>query len=96
MTPDGAYQRLAAERRSQEQYRNRLVHVRARLTSEEAVITLKDQGPGFDPKVLPDPTDPENIGKISGRGLLLIRTFMDDVYFNETGNEITLIKRRSV
>jgi anti-sigma regulatory factor (Ser/Thr protein kinase) len=42
-----------------------------------------------------DPLDPENIGKISGRGLLLIRTFMDDVRFNSTGNEITLIDRKS-
>ncbi len=93
--PDGAYQRLANERRNQEPYCNRKVFVRACLSNEEAIITLCDEGPGFNPKVLPDPTDPENIGKISGRGLLLIRTFMDDVYFNETGNEITLIKRRS-
>ncbi len=93
--PSGAYQRLASERRRQTPFCDRLVHVRARLSSEEAIITLLDQGPGFDPSVLPDPTDPENIGKISGRGLLLIRTFMDDVFFNETGNEITLIKRRS-
>ena len=93
--PNGAYQRLASERRRQTPFCDRLVHIRARLSSEEAIITLRDQGPGFDPSVLPDPTDPENIGKISGRGLLLIRTFMDDVFFNETGNEITLIKRRS-
>jgi anti-sigma regulatory factor (Ser/Thr protein kinase) len=43
---------------------------------------------------LPDPTDPANLGKSSGRGLFLIRTFMDEVSFNETGNEITMIKRR--
>jgi CheY-like chemotaxis protein/anti-sigma regulatory factor (Ser/Thr protein kinase) len=94
--PDGAYQRLADQRRNALPYSNRLVHVQARLTGEEAAITLTDEGPGFDPSRLPDPTDPENIGKISGRGLLLIRTFMDEVRFNETGNEITLIKRRSV
>jgi anti-sigma regulatory factor (Ser/Thr protein kinase) len=66
----------------------------AQLTHSEATISIRDQGPGFDPKSLPDPTDPENIGKISGRGLLLIRTFMDDVRFNDTGNEITLVKRK--
>ena len=42
---------------------------------------------------LPDPTDPANIEKVSGRGLLLIRTFMDEVHHNKTGNEITMIKR---
>lgn len=93
--PEGAYQQLAAQRRNIPPYRDRQVDVWAKLSSDEAVITLRDQGPGFDPRSLPDPTDPENIGKISGRGLLLIRTFMDDVHFNETGNEITLIKKRS-
>jgi CheY-like chemotaxis protein len=93
--PNGAYQRLADQRRSAQPYCDRRVHVWARLSSRAATITLQDEGPGFDPSGLPDPTDPENIGKISGRGLLLIRTFMDDVRFNRTGNEITLIKKRS-
>ena len=66
------------------------------MTREAVRITIRDQGPGFDPSRLPDPTVPENIGKISGRGLLLIRTFMDDVRFNETGNEITLVKKKSI
>jgi CheY-like chemotaxis protein len=93
--PEGAYQRLAMQRRQLPPYRDRLVHVWAKLSGESASITLRDQGPGFDPSSLPDPTDPENIGKISGRGLLLIRTFMDDVRFNESGNEITLVKLRT-
>ena len=93
--PEGAYQQLATERRSASPYRDRLVHVWAKLSGDEASITLRDEGPGFDPRSLPDPTDPENIGKISGRGLLLIRTFMDDVRFNESGNEITLVKKRT-
>ena len=42
---------------------------------------------------LPDPTDPTNLEKVSGRGLLLIRTFMDEVTHNKAGNEITMIKR---
>ena len=56
---------------------------------------IRDEGPGFDPDGLPDPTDPENLTKASGRGVLLIRTFMDEVRFNDTGNEITMIKRCS-
>jgi CheY-like chemotaxis protein len=93
--PDGAYHMLGEQRRQLAPYRDRRVYVTARLTREEAFITIRDEGPGFDPRRLPDPTDPENIGKISGRGLLLIRTFMDHVAFNETGNEVTLIKRKS-
>jgi len=93
--PDGAYHYLGEQRREMSPYRDRRVYVTAHLTREEALIKIRDEGPGFDPRRLPDPTDPENIGKISGRGLLLIRTFMDYVTFNETGNEITLVKRRS-
>jgi anti-sigma regulatory factor (Ser/Thr protein kinase) len=44
---------------------------------------------------LPDPTDPENLLKVSGRGILLMRTFMDEVRFNDRGNEVTMVKRRS-
>lgn len=92
--PEGTYQRLGDERRQQLPYCDRNVYVSVRLTRHAATINIRDEGPGFDPRSLPDPTDPENIGKISGRGLLLIRTFMDDVQFNETGNEITLVKRK--
>lgn len=93
--PDGAYQIAGEKRRQESPYCDRQVYVTAHLSRDQAEITIRDEGPGFDPGRLPDPTEPENIGKISGRGLLLIRTFMDEVYFNETGNKITLIKRRS-
>ncbi len=94
--PQGAYQRLCKQRRQEPPYCDRKVRVLANLTRDEIRITIRDQGRGFDPSGLPDPTVPENIGKISGRGLLLIRTFMDDVRFNETGNEITLVKKKTV
>ncbi len=93
--PQGAYQRLCKQRRQEPPYCERKVRVLANLTRDEIRITIRDQGRGFDPSGLPDPTVPENIGKISGRGLLLIRTFMDDVQFNETGNEITLVKKKT-
>ncbi len=54
---------------------------------------VADEGPGFDPSTLPDPTDPANLDKPSGRGLLLIHAFMDEVSFNSSGNQITLVKR---
>jgi anti-sigma regulatory factor (Ser/Thr protein kinase) len=56
-------------------------------------FVIRDEGPGFDPASLPDPTDPENIEKACGRGLLLMRTFMDKVDYNRTGNQVTLTKR---
>lgn len=92
--PDGSYQIIGDRRRKEPPYCDRTVHISARMTRDDATITIRDEGPGFDPSTLPDPTDPENIGKISGRGLLLIRTFMDDVHFNETGNQITMVKRK--
>lgn len=90
---DTAFYELAAERRRQLPYSRRRLHVRARLSREEALFVIRDEGPGFDPGAQPDPTDPANCAKLSGRGLLLIRTFMDEVHYNAAGNEITMIKR---
>lgn len=89
-----AYYDLAAQRRRQEPYGDRRVYVTADLSRLEAVFVVRDEGPGFDPSLLPDPTDPANLEKVSGRGLFLIRTFMDHVEHNEIGNQITMIKRR--
>lgn len=90
---DKAYQAMIRERTGQKPYRDRRVIVTAKETPAEAVYVIRDEGPGFDPSRLPDPTDPVNVEKVSGRGLFLIRTFMDKVYHNETGNQITMIKR---
>jgi len=89
-----AYYALADERRHSEPYRSRTVQVEATLSRDNAVYVIRDEGPGYDPSSLPDPTDPANLEKVSGRGLLLIRTFMDEVRHNAKGNEITMIKRR--
>ncbi len=89
-----AYDGLVKERRVQPPYRDRKVHVSARQSPDEAVYTIRNEGPGFDPSLLPDPTDPANLAQVSGRGLLLIQTFMDQVTFNASGTEMTLVKRR--
>jgi CheY-like chemotaxis protein len=89
-----AYMDLAERRRALIPYRDRRVHVTAKETRSEATYVVLDEGPGFDPSALPDPTDPANLEKVSGRGLLLIRTFMDAVTHNERGNAITMVKRR--
>lgn len=65
-------------------------------TGDALAISIADQGRGLDPAGVPDPLAPENLLKQSGRGIFLIRTFMDEVHFRtlEPGTEITLIKRR--
>jgi CheY-like chemotaxis protein len=88
------YERLGEERRLQSPYCERRVHIDVALARTEATFAIRDEGRGFDPTALPDPTDPANLSRIGGRGVLLIRTLMDEVNFNPTGNEIILIKRR--
>ena len=62
----------------------------------ELVIRVRDQGEGFDPDMVANPLDPENLLKSSGRGIFLIRNFMDDVQLRrapEGGMEIRMVKR---
>jgi len=63
-------------------------------TSNDLVITIRDQGKGLDLAKIPDPLSPENLMKTSGRGIFLIRSFMDEVQINPsvTGTEIKLVK----
>jgi len=89
------YHRLAEYRRRMPRYRGRRLHVAARFDPSGAVFVIRDDGRGFNPNRLPDPTDPEILDRPCGRGLLLIRAFMDEVAFNASGNEITLVKRRT-
>jgi CheY-like chemotaxis protein len=88
------YDQLAKERQNQSPYRDRRVRIEAGVSRSEAIFRVCDQGRGFDPSKLPDPADAANLCRIGGRGLLLIRTLMDEVSFNAKGNEITLVKRR--
>lgn len=90
---DAPYRALIAQRMKECPYCERTIHVQASFSRQEARFVIRDEGPGFDPAALPDPTDPENLEMASGRGLLLIRSFMDEVMHNSTGNEITMIKR---
>jgi anti-sigma regulatory factor (Ser/Thr protein kinase) len=55
----------------------------------EARVT--DQGAGFDPSSVPDPTTPENLTKPCGRGLFLMRKLLDEVWYNDRGNQVTLV-----
>ena len=89
----GAYEDLARERAGQTPYLQRRLHVDVRLNASEARFVVRDEGPGFDPSTLPDPTEPDFLERPSGRGVLLMMSFMDEVQFNSVGNEVTMIKR---
>ncbi|MGE0759840.1 MAG: response regulator [Pirellulaceae bacterium] len=92
--PSNEYRRLFEERSVTAPYRTRHVYLITRFTRSAATFVVRDQGDGFDPTKLLDPTEPENVGRVNGRGLFLIRTFMDEVQFNAKGNEITMVRRR--
>ena len=72
---------------------NRKVFLRFEASDHAACFVVRDEGKGFDYRQLPDPTRPENIFNASGRGILLIQCYMDEVSWNEPGNEITLLKK---
>jgi serine/threonine-protein kinase RsbW len=87
-----AYYEEAGRRRQQDEYKDRKIHVTARETHDEVTYIIRDEGDGFDPGSLPDPTSPEAMERLHGRGLLLIGTFMDRVQHNDRGNEIAMVK----
>lgn len=92
---DNSFHRIANERLQMAPYQHRKIWFRLRLVDDEASITIGDEGPGFDVRKVPNPTDPEFFERPHGRGVFLMRAFMDDVRFNDRGNEVTMIKRRS-
>ena len=69
------------------------VHVRFRCNPDEVSIAVKDEGRGFDINEMPDPTAPENIGSGHGRGIYLMKAFMDEVRFEEDGVVVHMRKR---
>lgn len=69
------------------------VTIEVELDQRQAVFTITDEGPGFDPSDVCDPTEGENLFRNCGRGLLLIRHLMDEVSYNRRGNQVTMIKK---
>lgn len=86
----GRYEELIALRRNQTPYCNRKIIISVKLEPHRLDCVIRDQGPGFDVSLVSDPTAVKNLGRPSGRGLLLIRSFIDEVRYNAEGNEITL------
>ena len=72
---------------------NKLVRITAEVSPREARFTVEDEGEGFDITQIPDPLDPANLFKTSGRGVFLMFNIMDEVKYNERGNRIELLKK---
>lgn len=91
---DSKFYALVNQRRNESPYSTRRVRVRAEFSREKVTFIIEDEGPGFDISKVPDPTKPDNVEKVCGRGMLLMRTFMDEVEYNDVGNQVTMTKRR--
>ena len=74
---------------------NKSVRVSCRVSPDKVRIEIADQGPGFDPSAVPDPTLEENLDVPSGRGIMLMQTFMSHVEYSGTGNCVIMEKART-
>ena len=92
-TDRDAFDALVAERRSSEPYASRRVRCATKETPGCVEYTIVDEGPGFDPTGLPDPTDPANLLAVAGRGIMLMKNFMDEVEFSDNGSCVTMVRR---
>lgn len=67
------------------------VHLKLLFDDEKMTFIVEDQGKGFDYNNLPDPTAPENLEKIGGRGIFLMRSLCDEVKYNDAGNTVEMV-----
>ncbi len=74
---------------------SKTVRVTAQASLDSVSVNVVDEGAGYDPSAVPDPTRPERISLPNGRGLFLINRLVDEVTFNERGNAICMVLRRS-
>lgn len=88
------YYQAIQQRRNASPFSQRKVRIEAEFSQHHICIQITDDGRGFCPASVADPRDTENLRRISGRGLFLIRTFMDQIAYNAKGNQITMTKLR--
>ena len=72
------------------------VRIVCELTADEITVVIEDQGDGFKLEEVPDPTDDDNLDKPGGRGIMLIRSFMNGFAYNDKGNQVTMSKKLGV
>jgi CheY-like chemotaxis protein len=88
-----AFQQLVEERAAEPPYRDRRVHVSWTIARDGLTVVVKDDGSGFDTALSASRADNVDFDTVFGRGLLIMRTFMDEVRYSASGNEVTLVKR---
>ena len=88
-----AYEDLARRRSLQEPYIDRQLYVDISLTQDAVRFSVRDEGSGFDPQTITDPTDPEYLDRPNGRGMLLMKSFMDELTYSESGRHVMMMKK---
>jgi CheY-like chemotaxis protein/anti-sigma regulatory factor (Ser/Thr protein kinase) len=91
---EGTTSELIAHRRERPPFCDRRIYVDLQVSPSEARFLIRDEGTGFIRAGMPERGDPRGLQRGGGRGLVLMRNFMDEVLFNEAGNEVTLVKHR--
>ncbi len=74
---------------------DKTVDVQLHVSRSATSLRIEDQGEGFCPDNLPDPTEDENLETPHGRGVMLMKQMMDEVAYNDVGNQVSMLKRRS-
>jgi len=88
------FYKTAFQKRDIEPYKDRKVSIKYEINSNSAKYIVRDEGKGFVHTDLLDQMDPDNLLQIEGRGLVMITNFMDEVFWNDRGNEITMVRYR--
>ena len=90
---DDATSETIENRKSQEPYKDRKVYVSASASKDEIRIVIRDEGDGFDTSKVPETVDADLFAAESGKGLVLMKSFADELTFNDKGNEVTMVKK---
>ena len=88
------FYKTAAQKRDIDPYINRKLILQYDISRNSAKYVVRDEGKGFAHAELLDPADPDNLLRIEGRGLIMIMNFMDEVFWNDRGNEVTMVRYR--
>ncbi|MEK6583785.1 MAG: SpoIIE family protein phosphatase, partial [Nitrospirota bacterium] len=88
---DTMHELIKKERLNNPVYGNRKVTTRYQISDDRIIYHIKDDGSGFNHRNIEDPREPDNLEKFSGRGIALIKMYMDEVSFNDKGNEIRMV-----
>ena len=88
------FYKTAAQKRDIDPYKDRKLILQYDISRNSAKYVVRDEGKGFVHSDLLDPADPDNLLRIEGRGLIMIMNFMDEVFWNDRGNEVTMVRYR--